>query len=184
MAGCGQTAGATDDLSEPGSFALTAQPTGFWSAFFAATDNSSQSLWASGSKAWMPTSGSSGSWRLCFLGPHSGVDGHQHVPRARESGVVGPGALRVADHGEMIDVMARGGYSRYDGIATRKLQGAGAKLLDEYEDNLNDLHEKAMDGADLLVRLKEFWGVGDTTAGTFLRELRGLWPKADPPSVS
>jgi len=96
-------------------------------------------------------------------------------------GLLNPELLRDADYWQMIDVMACGGYSRYDGIATRKLQGASAKLLEEYGGDLNLLHEKAMDGADLLVRLREFWGVGDTTAGIFLRELRGLWAKADPP---
>ena len=96
-------------------------------------------------------------------------------------GLLTPRALRDADLWEMIDVMATGGYSRYDGITTRKLQSAAAKLLEEYAGDLNRLHEEAVDADDLLLRLKEFWGVGDTTAGIFLRELRGLWPKAVPP---
>jgi hypothetical protein len=96
-------------------------------------------------------------------------------------GLLTPEALRDADFWEMIDVMARGGYARYDGIATRRLQRAAAKLLDDYTGDLNRLHGDARDGADLVARLCEFWGVGETTAGIFLRELRGLWPKADPP---
>jgi endonuclease III len=113
--------------------------------------------------------------------------------RIRESAAIGtyrelekrrlltPRALREADFWQMIDVMAWGGYSRYDGITTRKLQGAAAKLIDEYDGDLNRLHEEAADSADLLVRLEDFWGVGETTAGIFLRELRGLWSKANPP---
>ena len=96
-------------------------------------------------------------------------------------GLLTPEALRDADFWEMIDVMAWGGYSRYDGITTRKLQGAAAKLCDEYAGDLNRLHESAADSADLAARLREFWGVGDTTAGIFLRELRGFWPRANPP---
>ncbi len=96
-------------------------------------------------------------------------------------GLLTPEALRAADFWEMIDVMASGGYSRYDGITTRKLQGAATKLLEDYGGDLNRLHALAADGLDLVARLKEFWGVGDTTAGIFLRELRGLWPKANPP---
>src|SRR5450759_1150596 len=96
-------------------------------------------------------------------------------------GLLTPEALRAADFWEMIDVMASGGYSRYDGITTRKLQGAATKLLEDYGGDLKRLHALAADGLDLVVRLKEFWGVGDTTAGILLRELRGLWPKANPP---
>lgn len=92
-----------------------------------------------------------------------------------------PEALRDADFWEMIDVMAWGGYARYDGITTRKLQRAAAKLCGEYGGDLNRLHERAADATDLIVRLRGFWGVGETTAGIFLRELRGLWAKADPP---
>ncbi len=35
---------------------------------------------------------------------------------------------------------------------------------------------------DLEQRIKALGkGIGDTTVGIFLRELRGIWPKADPP---
>ncbi len=37
------------------------------------------------------------------------------------------------------------------------------------------------DPQDLMARLQEFKGVGPVTAAIFLRELRGIWPKADPP---
>jgi|SRR3990172_3457164 len=92
-----------------------------------------------------------------------------------------PDALRNADFWDMIGVMAQGGYSRYDGITTRKLQRAAARLCEQYAGDLNRLHDSAADSTDLVARLREFWGVGETTAGIFLRELRGLWPKADPP---
>jgi len=96
-------------------------------------------------------------------------------------GLLTPEALRDADFWEMINVMASGGYARYDGITTRKLKGAAAKLCHEYAGNLNRLHDSAADSTDLVARLCEFWGVGETTASIFLREVRGLWAKADPP---
>lgn len=55
-----------------------------------------------------------------------------------------------------------------------KPQGAAAKLLEEYGGDLTRLHAVARDTGELPARLKEFRGVGDTTAGIFLRELRGL----------
>ena len=78
-------------------------------------------------------------------------------------------------------IMAGGGYARYDGITSKKTQGAARKLLAEYEGDLNRVHEAARDPDDLGARLMEFWGVGEVTAGIFLRELRGLWAKAAPP---
>jgi hypothetical protein len=77
--------------------------------------------------------------------------------------------------------MAEGGYVRYDGITSRKVQAAARKLIKEYAGDLNALHATARDAADLEARLQDFWGVGPTTCGIFLRELRGLWQKADPP---
>ena len=59
-------------------------------------------------------------------------------------------------------------------------QGAAIKLIEEYEGDLNRLHAAAADAEDLERRLQKFWGVGPATCGIFLRELRGLWPKASP----
>jgi hypothetical protein len=96
-------------------------------------------------------------------------------------GLLSPEALADADPWDLLDVMAEGGYVRYDGITSKKTQEAARKLLSEYGGDLNALHASASDARDLVARLTEFWGVGEVTAGIFLRELRGLWPKADPP---
>lgn len=97
-------------------------------------------------------------------------------------GLVTPEAVAGASFNALLQVMGEGGYVRYDGVTSRKLQGAARKLIDEYAGDLNQLHGAARDPQDLLSRLTDFWGVGPVTAGIFLRELRGLWPKADPPS--
>ena len=92
-----------------------------------------------------------------------------------------PEAIARADLSELLEIMAEGGYVRYDGITSRKVEEASAKLIAEYAGDLNNLHAAAKDPRDLEARLQAFRGVGPTTAGIFLRELRGLWPKADPP---
>jgi hypothetical protein len=92
-----------------------------------------------------------------------------------------PEGIAKADVGELLEIMAEGHYVRYDGITSRKVQEAARKLLDNFGGDLNELHRVAADADDLQARLTEFWGVGPTTAGIFLRELRGLWAKADPP---
>jgi len=92
-----------------------------------------------------------------------------------------PKGIARADFAELLEIMAEGHYVRYDGITSRKVQEASQKLLDDYGGDLNELHRVASDADDLLARLTAFWGVGPTTAGMFLRELRGFWAKADPP---
>jgi endonuclease III len=92
-----------------------------------------------------------------------------------------PEALAEADFGELLDIMAEGHYVRYDGITSRKTQEAARRLLAEYEGDLNRLHDDAAGPDDLVARLTAFRGVGPVTAGIFLRELRGIWEKADPP---
>jgi endonuclease III len=98
-----------------------------------------------------------------------------------DHGLTTPDRILRADFSELLQVMAEGGYVRYDGITSRKVQEAAAKLLKDYGGDLNNLHAAARDARDLEARLQAFRGVGPTTAGIFLRELRGLWPRADPP---
>ena len=95
--------------------------------------------------------------------------------------LVTPALLAKAYFLELLQIMAEGGYVRYDNITSHKVQQAAAKLIAEYGGDLNNLHAAASGPRDLEARLQAFKGVGQTTAGIFLRELRGLWLKADPP---
>jgi hypothetical protein len=97
-----------------------------------------------------------------------------------EHGLTTPGGISAADFGELLQIMAEGGYARYDRITSRKVQLAAVKLMQDYGGDLNRLHALAEDPADLEMRLQDFWGVGPVTSSIFLRELRGLWPKAEP----
>lgn len=93
-----------------------------------------------------------------------------------------PQAIAAADFSELLDIMAEGHYVRYDGITSRKVQEASERLIAEYGGDLNRLHGEGRDPDDLEARLTAFRGVGPVTAGIFLRELRGVWEKADPPA--
>ena len=53
-------------------------------------------------------------------------------------------------------------------------------LQERYAGDLNLLHQEAIDKRDLESRLMEFKGIGPVTTNIFLRELRGVWEKADP----
>lgn len=90
-------------------------------------------------------------------------------------------AIVAAPFQELLQIMAEGGYVRYDGITSRKVKAVAEKLIASYGGDLNALHEQAKDAHDLMARLQQFKGVGPTTASIFLRELRGIWAKANPP---
>lgn len=81
----------------------------------------------------------------------------------------------------LVEVLDAGGYVRYDYKTATKLLEVAKTLRERYAGDLNQLHRAARDSDDLIDRLKRLGkGIGDVTAGIFLRELRGVWPKARP----
>jgi hypothetical protein len=81
----------------------------------------------------------------------------------------------------LVAVLDAGGYVRYDFRTATKLLDVCGALLQNYHGDLNALHAAASDTADLEERLKALGkGIGDVTVNIFLRELRGVWSKAEP----
>ncbi len=81
----------------------------------------------------------------------------------------------------LVKILDEGGYTRYDFKTADKLLLVTGNLEKEYDESLNLLHQRASDSADLENRLKELGkGIGDITISIFLRDLRGIWKKADP----
>lgn len=82
----------------------------------------------------------------------------------------------------LVAILDAGGYVRYDYKTASKLLDVCTSLEQNYSGNLDTLHDAAADARDLQQRIKALGrGIGDTTADIFLRELRGIWIKADPP---
>jgi len=82
----------------------------------------------------------------------------------------------------LVAILDAGGYVRYDYKTATKLLDTCASLERDYSGNLDRLHHAAADARDLQQRIKALGkGIGDTTSEVFLRELRGIWDKADPP---
>jgi len=81
----------------------------------------------------------------------------------------------------LVESLDAGGYVRYDFKTADKLLEVMKNLKTRYSGNLNLLHEQASDPRDLEEKIKSLGkGVGGVTANIFLRELRGIWEKADP----
>lgn len=95
-------------------------------------------------------------------------------------GVVTPDTiLKTGWHG-LVEILDAGGYVRYDFKTATKLLEMAEMLNKKYGGDLNHLHENALDSHDLESKLMEFKGIGKVTANIFLRELKGIWQKADP----
>ncbi len=79
----------------------------------------------------------------------------------------------------LVEILDSGGYVRYDFSTATNLLETMKKLKTEYG-NLEELHRRSEDAKDLEKRLEEFKGFGPVGVNIFLRELRGIWSKAEP----
>ncbi len=94
--------------------------------------------------------------------------------------VLTPGTILNTGWDGLVEILDEGGYVRYDFKTATKLLEIADMLNKIYGGDLNLLHQKSRDPRDLESKLMEFKGVGPVTVNIFLRELRGIWDKADP----
>ncbi len=96
-------------------------------------------------------------------------------------GVISPDAILTAGWDGLVEILDRGGYVRYDFKTATKLLDLCRSLTETYHGDLANLHAAAADLRDLEERLKALaGGIGEVTVNIFLREMRGIWEKADP----
>jgi len=97
-------------------------------------------------------------------------------------GVLTPDQILQTGWDGLVVILDAGGYVRYDYKTATKLLAVCETLMQDYGGSLDTLHDAAADPRDLENRIKALGkGIGDTTIGIFLRELRGFWAKAEPP---
>ena len=99
----------------------------------------------------------------------------------QKRGVITPQDIVRTGWDGLVEILDAGGYTRYDFKTATKLLGIVGKLEQEYRGDLNQLHAQATDLRDLEARLLAFSGIGPITVNIFLRELREIWEKANPP---
>ena len=96
-------------------------------------------------------------------------------------GLLSPKKILEAGWNGLVTSLDAGGYVRYDFKTADKFLELVKNLIEQYEGNINNVHESAIDSLDLENRLKGLAkGIGEVTVNIFLRELRGIWSKADP----
>jgi archaemetzincin len=95
------------------------------------------------------------------------------------------GLTSLADAGaksfeELVELLDAGGYARYDFRTARRLQALARALEARHGGKIVDFGRIA-EPAELEAALDALPGWGPVTVDLFLRDLRGVWPAADPP---
>ncbi len=102
-----------------------------------------------------------------------------------KKGVLTPKRILKTEWKGLVEILDDGSYTRYDFKTADKLLEVMENLIEKYGGSLNQIHSEASDARDLENRLKDLGkGIGDVTASIFLREMRDIWEKADPPPTS
>ena len=99
-----------------------------------------------------------------------------------KAGVLSPERLLTTDWQSLVDILDRGGYVIYNFKTAIGLTEVAWTLNQQYQGDLNRLHFFTNDELDLEKRLRALGErVTPAVVKLFLREMRGLWEKAEPP---
>jgi len=93
--------------------------------------------------------------------------------------IITPDKILATGWDGLVAVLDEGGYVRYDFSTASRLLELMECLKRNYG-SLTNLYEQAKDSKDLEAKLQEFKGIGPITVNIFLREMRTVWPKANP----
>lgn len=100
-------------------------------------------------------------------------------------GVLTPEKVLETGWDGLVKILDEGSYTRYDFKTADKLLEVMRNLIEKHGSKLTRMHEEASDSHDLEEKLKGLGkGVGGVTVSIFLRELRGIWSKAQPNPTS
>jgi hypothetical protein len=96
------------------------------------------------------------------------------------------GIRRIADADkfswdDLVEVLDAGGYARYDFRTATRIKELAKVVTEGYGGAVAEFGRRYTDRAELEDALDELPGWGPVTVGLFLRELRGVWPGAQPP---
>ncbi len=96
------------------------------------------------------------------------------------------GIRRITDAGscqwqELVTLLDAGGYARYDYRTATRLQELARVVTERYEGAISEVGRRCTSPETLAAALEALPGWGPVTTGLFLRELRGVWPGAQPP---
>jgi hypothetical protein len=82
---------------------------------------------------------------------------------------------------ELVGLLDAGGYARYDFRTTARLLKLSEVVYDRFGGNVASISDTSHSYPELHAVLDALPGWGEVTIRLFLRELRGVWPGAQPP---
>ncbi|HEY92512.1 MAG TPA: hypothetical protein G4O17_02055 [Dehalococcoidia bacterium] len=99
-----------------------------------------------------------------------------------KKGLLSPQAILEMGLEGLVTIFDQGDYGSYTFIVATRILEAAEGLKDKYEGDINRLHFSAADETDLENRLRKLAkGIGTTMVDMFLREMRDIWEKTEPP---
>lgn len=81
-----------------------------------------------------------------------------------------PWAILDMSDRQLVALLHRGGYTRYQHVMTRALKTCMQQLVTQYEGSLSLMLESSENEEELSKRLQKLYGVGPKTAEIFMRE--------------
>jgi len=100
--------------------------------------------------------------------------------------LAGAGLARIAQarqvpSADLIGLLDQGGYARYDFRTAARLVELSETISERFDGQVAVIGRRFTSYPELCAALDALPGWGPVTIGLFLRELRGVWPGAEPP---
>lgn len=96
-------------------------------------------------------------------------------------GQVSPAAIEEAGREQIARVLEKNGFTRYGSTVAGEIVDAFGDLLKRYDGKLSRLYDMSEDSKDLERRVKGLGkGLDPVAVFVFLRDMRAVWPKANP----
>jgi endonuclease III len=99
----------------------------------------------------------------------------------RDAGIVRIAQVRRVRYEELRAVLRRNGYARVDERVATRLRELADAVDARFDGEVAAIGAHVHSPPELEMHLEELPGWGPVTTELFLRELRGVWPAADPP---
>lgn len=94
-----------------------------------------------------------------------------------DAGLDTPWAITQASNRELVHLLHRGGYTRYQHVTAHGLQVCMQKLIDDYEGSLQLMSEQSFDEDEFAKHLRRLHGVGPKVAEIFMRETEEIFAR-------
>ncbi len=98
-----------------------------------------------------------------------------------EAGLARITQARHVPSDDLVALLDEGGYARYDFRTAERLMALSEVIGERYGEQVAEIGRRYQAYPELRAALDALPGWGPTTVQLFLRELRGVWPGAQPP---